>query len=83
MTRSRLCNNVLRNRAEDNRILYNRQKITVYLFCENRIKGTIVKNLNLKEITDNTMFWKTIKPLLSDKSCIRDGISISQKQLKL
>ena len=25
------------------------------------------------------MFWKTIKPLLSDKSCIRDRSNINEK----
>ena len=29
------------------------------------------------------MFWKTIKPLLSDKLCVEDRIGISQNQTKL
>ena len=55
MKRSRLLNNFLSNKTDDNPIL------------------------NVKELTDIKMFWKTVKALHSDKSCIRDRISISEK----
>ena len=37
------------------------------------------ENLNTKSVTDNKLFWKSVKPLLSDKSRIRDRINISEK----
>ena len=76
--RSRLCNNFLRNRTEDNRILYKRQ--SNYCLCLlQKLKKEYYKNLNVKEITDNKMFWKTIKLLLSDKSCIKYIISTRKR----
>ena len=35
------------------------------------------ENLNIKNVTDNKLFWKSVKPLLSGKSRIRDRINIS------
>ena len=37
------------------------------------------ENLNIKIVTDDKLFWKSVKPLLSDKSRIRDRINISEK----
>ena len=33
----------------------------------------------MKNITDNKLFWKSVKPLLSDKSRIWDLVNISEK----
>ena len=33
-------------------------------------------NLNLKDITDNKTFWKTVKPFLSNKGCFYKQITI-------
>ena len=33
----------------------------------------------IKNVTDNKLFWKSVKALLSDKSRIRDRISINEK----
>ena len=76
--RSRLHNNFLRNRTEENKILYNRQRnYCVSLFRKS--KRGYYENLNIKNITDNKLFWKSVKPLLSDKSRIRDRINTSEK----
>ena len=37
------------------------------------------ENLNIKNVTDNKLFSKSVKSSLSDKSRIRDRISISEK----
>ena len=37
------------------------------------------ENLNIKNVTDNKLFWKSVKPLLSYKSRIRDRINICEK----
>ena len=81
MKRSRLCNNFLRNRTEVKKILYNRQRNN-FAFLLRRSKTGYYKNLNVKNVTDNKLFWKSAKPLLSDKSCIRDRINIRVKRVK-
>ena len=78
MKRSRLRDNFLRNRTEENKILYNRQRN----YCVSplrKFKRRYYENLNIKNVTDNKLFWKSVKPLLSDKSRIRDRINISEK----
>ena len=35
--------------------------------------------LNVKNVTDNKLFQKSVKPLLSDKSRIRDRSNVSEK----
>ena len=37
------------------------------------------ENLNIKNVTDNKLFWKSVKPLLSDRSRMKDRISITEK----
>ena len=37
-------------------------------------KRVYYEYLSIKNVTDNKLFWKSVKPLLSDKSCIRDRI---------
>ena len=34
--------------------------------------------LNEKDIVDNKLFWKTVKPLLSDKNILKDKINLSE-----
>ena len=77
MKRSRLPNNFLRNRVKDNRSFYKRH-INLCLSLPGKSKKKYNKILNVKKITDNKVFWKTIKPLLWDKSCVRDRISIRE-----
>ena len=37
------------------------------------------EKLNIKNVTDNKLFWKSVKPLLSGKSRMRDRIDITEK----
>ena len=78
MKSSRLCRNFLRNSMEHSLVLYNRKRIYPISLLQ-KSKNQYYKNFNVKEITDNKMFQKTIKPLLSGKLCIKDRISISEK----
>ena len=78
MKRPRLRNNFLRNRTEENKILYNRQRNYCVSLLRKSKRG-YYENLNIKNVTDNKLFWKSVKPLLSDKSLIRDRINISEK----
>ena len=52
--------------------------ITVYLFCENLREDTMKTEIK-KNVTDSRLFWKSVKPLLSDKSRIRNRNNISEK----
>ena len=78
MKRSRPRNNFLGNRTEKNKILYNRQKNYCVSLLQKSKRGCY-ENLNIKNVTDNKLFWESVKPLLSDKSRIRDRISINEQ----
>ena len=66
MKTSRLRNNFLRNRTEGNKILYNKPRNYSVFLLQNSKTG-YYENLNMKNVTDNKLFWKSVKPLLSDK----------------
>ena len=54
------------NRAEANRVCYSKQRN----FCVSLLRKTkkdYYRNLNEKDVIDNKKFWKTVKPLFSDK----------------
>ena len=78
MKRSRLRNNFLRNKTKENKI--NRQRNYCVPLLRKSKRG-YYKNLSIKNVTDNKLFWKSVKPLLSDKSRIIDKskVNISQK----
>ena len=78
MMRSRLCNIFLRNRTEENKILYKKQR-NYCVSLLRRSKTEYYENLNIKNVTDNKLFRKSVKPLLSDKSGIRDRVNVSEK----
>ena len=67
MTRSRFRNKFLRNPTMLNKIKYNKQRN----YCVNLLrkeKKKYYNSLDLKLITDNKQFWKTMKPFFSDKT---------------
>ena len=73
--RSRLRNKFLKNRSSDNKILYKKQRN----FCVNllrKAKRDYYKNLDIKHITDNKKFWKTVRPLFSEKHNISRNITL-------
>ena len=39
-------------------------------------KKRYYENLNQKSVADNKLFWKTVKPLLSDKAAGKKGIHL-------
>ena len=64
--RARLRNKILKDRSEENKKKYSRQRN----YCVSLLrkpKSDYFRNLNEKNINDNKTFWKTIKPFLSDK----------------
>ena len=76
--RSRLRNNFLRNRTEENKIICNSQRNYCVSLLRKSKRG-YYENLNIKNVTDDKLFWISVKPLLSGKSRIRDRINISEK----
>ena len=67
MTRSRLRNKYLKDKTEENRLLYTQQRKKCVSLLK-KAKINYYGNLNVKDITDNKNFWKTVKPFLSNKS---------------
>ena len=70
-----LRNRYLRKRSYQNIRLYTKQRN----FCVSLLGKTKKKhyaNLNHKDIADNKQFWRTVKPLLSDKSKSNEKITL-------
>ena len=66
MLRSRLKNNLNKQRSDENWNNYKKQRnFCVKLLCQTKEK--IFSDINVKSISDNKKFWKTIKPFFSNK----------------
>ena len=77
MIRSALANKFRSNPTEENCKQYKKQRN----FCSKLYKKERRKyyeNLDLSKITDNKMFWKTVKPLLSNKTTITQKITLKE-----
>ena len=73
MLRSQLQSKMFRLGTEEAKKAFKRQKN----FCNRlyrRARKDYYNRLNLKNITDNRKFWRTVCPLFSDKGGIRDKI---------
>ena len=77
MKRWRLGNNFFRNRTEGKKILYNKQRNYCVPLLQKCKRGHY-ENLNMKNVTDNKLFCKSVEPLLSDKLRVRDRINIRE-----
>ena len=66
MKRNCLRNRFLKNRSEVNRTNYIKQR-NYCVSLQRKTKKQCYANLNQKDVADNKKFWKTVKPLLSDK----------------
>ena len=69
MTRTRLRNRFLKNRTEEN-------------YCVSllrKVKNEYYSNLNEKDVTDNKMFWKIVKPFFSDKVTSSENITLIEE----
>ena len=66
MTRTRVRNRFFKKRTDDNKTKYAKQ----WNYCVSllrKIKSKYYSNLNKNDVTDNKMFWKTVKSFLPDK----------------
>ena len=76
MTRSRLHNKHLEEKSSNSKIAYDKQRN----YCVNLLRRTKKKyfaNINISPITDNRKFWKTVKPLFSDKISDKETINLT------
>ena len=48
-----------------------------------KAKKEYYQNLDEKNVIDNKKFWKTVKPLLSDKSVSREKINLTENEKML
>ena len=79
MTRIRLRTCFLKNRREENRKLFCKQRRKCVSLLR-KSKNDYFENLNEKNITDNKHSWKTVKPFLSKKFIfLKEQISPKKK----
>ena len=77
MKRAKLRNRFFKTRNNTDKFSYNKQRN----FCVSLIRKEKSKNftnLNIKDVTDNKKFWKTIKPCFSDKSKNSERIVLNE-----
>ena len=78
MKRSRLRNKFFKTKNEIDRLNYNKQRN----FCLSLIRNEKKKyfsNINTGDITDSKKFWKTVKPLFTEKISIKPKITLIEK----
>ena len=78
MKRSRLRNKFFKTKNETDRNNYNKQRN----FCLSLIrkeKKNYFSNINVRNITDNKKFWKTVKPLFTEKVSFQSKITLIEK----
>ena len=77
MARTKLRNIFLQRSNEKNRIRYTKQ-INFCVSLLRKTKKRYYENLNEKFVVDNKLFWKTVKPLLSDNVAGKDEIHLTE-----
>ena len=79
MMRSKLRNKFLQDKNEQSRNDYRKlRNLCIALVC--RAKQQHFSSLDLSLIADNKKYWKTVKPLFSDKISHKDIISSTSPQ---
>ena len=79
MKRTRLRKCYLKNRSEQNRLSYVKQRN----YCVSLLRKTkkdYYANLNVKDIVDNKQFWRTVKLLFSDKTMSNEKITLVEDE---
>ena len=78
MTRARFQNKFCKEKTEENRRDYNKQRNYCVTLLRKAKKG-YYGNLDEKHVTDSKTFWKTVKPFLSDKTVNTPKIRLVEK----
>lgn len=79
MNRTRLLNRFRKVKSELNRRAYTKQRNYCVKLLRKR-KKDLYNNLNIKNITDNKLFWKTMKPCFSDKLLKDEKITLVEEE---
>ena len=66
MKRSNLRNKYLKSRSEEDKQRFRKQR-NLCVSLLRKTKRSYYSNLNEKNVIDNRKFWKTVKPMLSNK----------------
>ena len=74
MKRSRLRNKFLNTKSDIDKKVYNEQRN--YVASLFRKKKDFYGNLDISKVTDNRVFWKIVKPKISDEVKIRSKITL-------
>ena len=77
VTRTKLRNNFLQNKSEENRKLYAKQRN----FCISLLRKVKKRNygsLYEKSVIDNKLLWKAVSPFLSDKIVGKNKIHLTE-----
>ena len=77
MIRSKLRNKFLKEKNKQSRNDYRKERNLCVAFVR-RAKQQYFSSLDLSLIADNKKFWKTVKPLFSDKISLKDIISLTE-----
>ena len=80
MKRSRLRNKFLNTKSDIDRKAYNKQR-NLCVGLIRREKKNFFNNISTRDITDNKTFWKTVKPLFTDKIQTQSKITLFEKKL--
>ena len=75
MKRSRLRNKFLNTKSDNDRKAYNKQR-NLCVSLIRREKKNFFNNINTRDITNNKTFWKTVKPLFTDKIQTKSKITL-------
>ena len=78
MVRSKLRNIFNKNRNYENWCKYKRQR-NLCLNLLRKTKKSFSKNLDEKQVSDNKVFWKKVKPSFSDKGVNSSKITLVEK----
>ena len=78
MKRTRFRNQFLKNRTDENKIRYTKQR-NYCLSLLRKTKTQYYSNIDEKNVTDNKAFWKTVKPFFSDKITSKEKITLIEE----
>ena len=78
MHRFRLRNKFLKERTNESKIAYNKQR-NICVSLLRKTKRDYFANLDTKIMKVNRKFWKTVNPLFSEKSYSKESISLISK----
>ena len=80
MSRSKFRNIFLKNRTEENRRNYSKQR-NLCVALLRKSKREYFGNLDEKKICDNKKFWSVVKPLLSNKVVSNEKITLIENNI--